>query len=589
MRTLEEGIAFESQGQIDRALHCYDLAIHLMPELARAHFHRGNILLDRGDAATALEAYEKAKVLKPDSAALHYNMGNALLRLGRVEAGIAACRQAISLKPEFVDAHVTLGLSLEELGKHQDAMACYRSALEIDPHSAAAHVNLGSILTIFGRPTEALASFRTALKIDPFFFVAHSNLLLVQNFLDDSFERTRLIDAKRYGDLVTQQARAYTSWPNSPDPARCLRVGFVSADLRAHPVGYFLEAAIAALASRTAGQVVLFAYATLPGSDEITDRIRSHFHTWNEVSGLTDEALARRIRTDGIDILIDLSGHAASNRLSMFAWKPAPVQVSWLGYFATTGVPAIDYFIADAWSLPASEESNFTETIWRLPETRLCFTPPAPGLQVGPLPAISRGYLTFGCFNNLTKMNDAVVALWARILTAVPNSRLFLMAPQLSQLSMQQSVIERFSAHGIGAEYLKLSGSVPRAEYLKSYNEVDIALDPFPYTGGTTTVEALWMGVPTLTMAGKSLLSRQGVGLMMNAALPDWVVPTPEDYVHRAISHANDLRQLATLRAGLRQQVQASPIFDAPRFAGHFEAVLRGMWVTWCANQASRE
>jgi predicted O-linked N-acetylglucosamine transferase (SPINDLY family) len=302
--------------------------------------------------------------------------------------------------------------------------------------------------------------------------------------------------------------------------------------------------------------------------------------------GLSDEALAKQIHSDRIDILIDLAGHTAHNRLPVFAWKPAPVQVSWLGYFATTGVAAIDYLIADPWTLPPSEEVYFTEKIWRLPETRLCFTVPDVQVAVSPLPAIENDYITFGCFNNLAKMNDAVVSLWARILHALPTSRLFLKSIQIAEASLREEIYARFSAHGIDADRLILEAYGPRADYLAAYQRVDIALDPFPFPGGTTTVESLWMGVPVLTLAGERFLSRQGVGLMMNAGLPNWVATDPDDYLARAMAHASDLKSLATLRAGLRQQVLASPIFDAPRFAQHFAAALRGMWAKWCEQKS---
>jgi predicted O-linked N-acetylglucosamine transferase (SPINDLY family) len=245
-------------------------------------------------------------------------------------------------------------------------------------------------------------------------------------------------------------------------------------------------------------------------------------------------------------------------------------------------VAAIDYFIADPWTLPADQEAHFSEHIWRLPETRLCFTPPDTAVAAGPLPALANGFVTFGCFNNLSKMNDAVVALWAQVLNAVPGSRLFLKYKQLGEASTRQNTCDRFAVHGITPERLIFEAYVHRANYLASYQRVDIGLDPFPFPGGTTTVEALWMGVPVLTLAGERFLSRQGVGLLMNAGLPEWVAEDPNDYVARAVSHAGDLQSLARLRAGLRQQVLASPIFDAPRFAGHFEAALRGMWQLWC-------
>lgn len=297
---------------------------------------------------------------------------------------------------------------------------------------------------------------------------------------------------------------------------------------------------------------------------------------------LSDEALARQIHDDGIDILLDLSGHTANNRLPVFAWKPAPIQAAWLGYFATTGVETIDYLIADPWTLPETEEICFTEKIWRLPETRLCFTPPNVDVPVAPLPALASGHITFGSFNNLAKMNDEVVALWARVLSSVPGSRIFLMAKQLDETAVRQSVIARFATHNINTARLILEVPVPRAEYLAAYHHVDIALDPFPFTGGTTSAEALWMGVPVLTLAGERFLSCQGIGLLMNGGLPEWIAADADDYVVRAVSHAGDLQRLATLRNGLRQQVLASPIFDAPRFARHFEAALRGMWAQWC-------
>ncbi|HSY27134.1 MAG TPA: peptide-binding protein, partial [Burkholderiaceae bacterium] len=320
----------------------------------------------------------------------------------------------------------------------------------------------------------------------------------------------------------------------------------------------------------------------------LTERIRNHCHDWCSAVALSDEHLAQRIRDDHIDILIDLSGHTGRNRLQMFAWKPAPVQVSWLGYFATTGVAAMDYLIADPWVLPETEEVYFTEKIWRLPETRLCFTVPDCNLEVSPLPALSNGYITFGCFNNLVKMNDDVVAVWANVLASVPNSRLFLKAKQLNELSVRQNTIDRFAAHGIGATRIILEGFESRETYLAAYHRVDFALDPFPFPGGTTSVEGLWMGVPVLTLAGDQFLSRQGIGILMNAGLPDWVATDSLDYVSRAVFHAADIQKLAELRNGLRRQVLASPLFDAPRFARHFETALRNMWALWCDRQKDK-
>ena len=373
-----------------------------------------------------------------------------------------------------------------------------------------------------------------------------------------------------------------------PIADRRLRIGLVSADLCFHPVGFFIEGVLRALTTRAGGNLEFFAYMNYFRTDPVSERIKAHCHQWREVFARSDEETARLIRSDEIDILIDLSGHTAKNRLPLFAWKPAPVQVSWLGYFDTTGVTAIDYLIADPWTLPESEEIYFTETIWRLPDTRLCFTPPDINVTIRPLPALTEQRITFGCFNSLHKMSDAVVALWARVLAAVPDSRLFLKARQLYQPAAREAVIEQFSRHGIPPVRLILEGPSIRANYLAAYNRVDIGLDPFPYTGGTTTAEALWMGVPVLTLSGQHFLPRQGVGLLMNAGLPEWVASDADDYVARAVSHAGNLERLAVLRSQLREQVLASPVFDAARFAMHFEAALRGMWEKWCGEQQSR-
>jgi protein O-GlcNAc transferase len=413
---------------------------------------------------------------------------------------------------------------------------------------------------------------------------------MVQNYLSAQPPHELLAEARRFGETVSRLALAAqptppptsAAWKNSPVRDRCLRVGMVSADLCAHPVGYFVEGVLAALATQASGRLEMFAYSNTLATDTVTARIQSHLKGWHCVADDSDTSLVDRIRNDQIDILIDLSGHTGGNRLPVFARRAAPVQISWLGYFATTGVQAIDYLIADPWTLPEALENQFTEKILRLPETRLCFTAPTLEVKVTPLPAAVNGYLTFACFNALPKMNDAVVALWARVLKGVPGSRLHLMAPQLSEPSTRDETLRRFGAHGIPTARLIIRGPVPRDQYLATYQQVDIALDPFPYTGGTTTVEALWMGVPVLTLAGTTFLSRQGVGFLMNAGLPEWIADSEDDYVQRAIAHASNLPALARLRAGLRSQVLASPVFDAPRFARHFEAALRNVWQQWC-------
>jgi len=579
------GAVLQDLGKLDGAVASYRRALAIKPDYAETHYNLGMALQDLGRLDDAVASYRRALAIKPDYADAHYNLGAALHDQGQLDAAVASCRRALAIKPDYAEAHNNLGNSLRDLGQLDDALVSCRRALGIKPDYAEAHYNLGITLQYLGQLDGAVASYRRALAIKPDFAIAHSSLLFIHNYLSDQPAAISLAEALRFGDLASRKARPHTDWRNVPEPGRCLRVGLVSGDLRNHAVGYFVEGVLAALASDASGRLELFAYPSYFHIDALTERIKACCQGWHSVVGLSDESLAQRIRDDGIDILIDLSGHTAYNRLPLFAWKPAPVQASWLGYFATTGVAAIDYLIADPWTAPEAEEAHFTEKIWRLPETYLCFTPPDGDIQVSALPAISNGYITFGCFNNLTKMNDAVVALWARVLQAVPESLLFLKTIQLGEAAVRQSVANRFAAHGIDAGRLILEGAAPRAELMAAYRRVDIALDPFPYPGGTTSIEGLWMGVPVLTLAGERFLSHIGESILKNAGLPEWIAADADDYVARAVSFANDLQRLAALRSGLRQQVLASPLFDAPRFARHFEAALRGMWTQWCNQQ----
>ena len=338
--------------------------------------------------------------------------------------------------------------------------------------------------------------------------------------------------------------------------------------------------------SRT--KVELFAYPTNLLEDELTLRIKPHFAAWQPLSSISNESAANLIHGDGIRILIDLSGHTAGNRLPIFAWKPAPVQITWLGYFASTGVAEIDYILGDPYVTPAEEADHFIEKIWQLPESYLCFTEPDIALEVMPLPALSLGTITFGCFNNLLKMTDEVVSLRAKILNATPGSKLFLKDTRLQYDSVRNKVLSRFAVHGIVADQLILEGPSPRAEYLACYNRVDIALSPHPYGGGTTSAEGLWMGVPVLTKRGDYFLSHLGESIAHNTGLSDWIAADEDEYVAKAVKFSSDLDGLMKLRAGLRAQVLASPLFDAARFAAHFEEAVWSMWSKWKETKSSK-
>lgn len=578
-------LGYALQAQEKDAISVWQKILTFFPNDADAHRNLGIAFIKHRQWNEAVASFRQALAIKPDFAEAHHNLGNAFKAMGQMAIAIAHLGRALELKPNYVEAHNDLGIALKLAGQMDNALASYRRAIELAPSYPEAHANLAAALTFLGELESAARSFRRAIELKPDLIEARSSLLYIHNYLADQPMEMLLRDARSFGDVVEQKARPYKEWKGSPDPARRLRLGLVSADLRMHPVGFFVESMLAALVSQAGDRVEVVVYANHPKPDAIAERIKASCQSWRMIVGLPDDEVARIIYDDAIDILIDLSGHTDQTRLPVFAWKPAPVQASWLGYFATTGVAAVDYFIADPWTAPPPVDAHFTEKILRLPKTYLCFTPPEFDVPVTPLPALANGCITFGCFNNLTKINDAVVALWARVLHAVPGSRLLMKTKQLNGPAVRQSMLDRFARHGIKQEQLILESAAPRAVLLARYGQVDIALDPFPYPGGTTSVESLWMAVPVLSLAGDRFLSHMGESILQNAGLPDWIAADADDYVAKAVAHTSDLQKLAALRSGLRQQVLASPLFDAPRFAHHFENAMRDIWTTWCRQQ----
>jgi protein O-GlcNAc transferase len=583
------GNALRDVGRTREAADCYLQAVQRQPQFAQAHYQLANLQQDLGQPQLAERSYRQALLYNPAHAKAHANLAHTLHDLGRWDEALASYQRAIQIEPRTAALHFNLADLLHDLGRLQDAQTACRTALQIDPLFTPAHSHLGTVLKDLGQPAAALASYRQALALQPTDAPpdtdTQSSLLFCLNYSTQHDAALCLREAQHYGDMARQKAGTpYTTWlyPPTPTPTHTpipapqrLRVGLVSGDLRDHPVGYFLEGFLAQV---DPAKVEWVAFPTQARTDALTERIRPHFSSWQPLTGLSDDAAAQLVHSQGVQVLLDLSGHTAHNRLPLFARRLAPVQATWLGYFATTGLAEMDYLLADPWSLPAEQEAAFTEAIWRLPQTRLCFTPPVVQVTVNPLPGLASDKITFGCFNNLSKLNDDVLALWARVLQTVPNSQLFLKAKQLRDPSVVASLHKRFVQQGIAADRLLLEGPSPRADYLAAYHRVDIGLDPFPFPGGTTTAESLWMGVPVLTLSGERFLSRQGVAIAMNAGLPDWVVQSADDYVARAAQHAANLPALAQLRQGLREQVLASPLFDAGAFARHLEAALLGMW-----------
>jgi len=610
------GLAHQALGDLDLALARFDEALALAPQIANVHLNRGLVLKLRGNVAeselalrraleiepdnaetlnqfgvvlqqqgklaAAADQYRRAITLRPDLPGAYGNLGLTLFELDRVPEAIDMYRRGLAVRP-LATTHDNLGIALQRVGAIDEAIEQYQMALAIDPDNLNTRCNLGAALADGRGPLPAIAAYRDILAIKPDHIVTHSNLLFNLSYDGTTTPEEYLVEARRLEEKLSREVLPRLPLGTRPRP---LRVGFVSGDLRGHPVGYFLEGVIDGMDHE---RFELFAYSTSPTEDALTQRLKRKFSGWRLIKMLTDEQSARAIRDDRIDVLVDLAGHTGLNRLPVFAWRPAPVQVSWLGYFASTGLRCMDFILADPWCVPVGTESAFTEQVWRLPDTRLCFTPPADDAApvVADLPALANGYVTFGCFQRMPKVNDKVMALWGRVFERMPTARLLLKSQQLARPSFVEQTLARLAEVGISANRVIAQPPSGRLDYLAAHAKVDIILDTFPYTGGTTTCEALWMGVPTLTLAGRSMLERQGVAMMSSAGLPDWVAQTPDEYVDKAVEFAMATDELARLRRRLREHVRGSPMFDTRRFVAHFQDALEGMWDSVKARQES--
>lgn len=463
-----------------------------------------------------------------------------------------------------------------------EALESAQKAVSLEPHSAVPHVNLGDVLSVLGDADGAIASYRRGIALDGEMELAHNRLLFDLATHAPTPPAVTLVAAREFGARMAARARR-CEHPAPQDDGRKLRIGFVSGDLQLHPVGIFIESVMEHFAD---GSFDLIAYSTRASEDDITARLKQRFTAWRSLVNVRDEQAVQMIRDDGIDILVDLSGHTVHNRLPVFAWKPAPVQVSWLGYFGTTGLNEIDYVLGDPHVLPVAEESHYVEKTWRLPDSYLCFTPPNVDVAVGPLPMTLSGHVTFGYFGKLVKITPNVIAAWSRLLRAVPGAKLMMKSHELGAAHARRSAAEQFAAQGIDALRLILEGGSPRHEYLKAYNRVDIMLSPFPYPGGTTTAEALWMGTPVVALQGDRFVTHICESVLNAAGLGEWIARDEDEYIALASAWAAQRERLAVLRARLRAQTLASPLCDARRFATNLKAAFEGMWAQYVSRAA---
>ncbi len=613
------GLIEVDTGRKDEGFANLRRVIALQPNVPHYHANLGARLLEQREAVEALACLDRAIELQPETASHHYNRGNALLQLQRWSEALATYRLSLSLQPDNPSCELQLGLALHSAGLTLEAIAHYRDMLHRRPADLSAATNLGAMLQAECDLDGAAEAFQHALRIEPNNTIPLNNLAVIHKELgetgpaiqllrrcvelqSDSKEiRSNLILIMHYdpattdGALAEQHAEwnrrhvpATTPHANPPIPTRKLRIGFISPDLRDHVVG---RALLPSLTRHDRSQFEIFCYAGAH-PDAFGQKFRDHADGWRETNGWPADLFARRIREDQIDILVDLSLHTSDNRLDVFALKPAPVQVSWLGYPESSGLSTMDYRLTDTHLEPpaGNQIAAAGEKACLLPDCWTCYEPPSGHPAVNHLPSRDGRPFTFGSLNNSCKINDEVLGAWARILLARPDARLLLLAKQGSH---RRRFTEALTKLGVApaqicfADYLPSTPDLSQGALLARYHEIDLALDTFPYGGMTTTLDALWMGVPVVSLIGQRNLGRAGLSILSNVGLADFAVPSVDAYVETAIRLSNDKPALTALRASLRSRMQASPLLNAEGFTRKLEVSFRDMWVEWCQRQGT--
>lgn len=569
---------------LDRLEDCcaaYRRALKLKPDDFDANCNLGLALRYLGRTDEAVATLGRALKVRPDSAIALSNLGIAYMDIGLMDQAEATLRHALQFAPNIADVHSNLGLVLMGMGRLVDAETSLRRAAELAPNAAKIRSNLGSVLNNLGRLDEAVTCYRQAMALAPDYAMAHSNLLHCLSQVAGTDARELFAEHCRFGACFETPLMArWRPFARPRDATRALRIGIVSGDLRDHAIAYFIEPILASLSRYPT--LSLHAYANHVGEDPVTQRLRTHFRQWASVVGMTDDDAAQRIRADGIDVLIDLSGHTAKNRLLVFARKPAPLQATWMGFPGTTGLHSVDYFLSDRLFLPPGQfDDQFTEKIVRLP-AGAPFLPSDNAPPVNALPALGCGHVTFGSFNRLSKLRPQVIALWSQLLRSLPKSRLLLGG--MHEGDEYQVLIDWFAREGIARDRLDFHRRCGMDDYLRLHHQVDICLDTFPYNGGTTTLHALWMGVPTVSLAGGIAASQSGAAILGHAGLGDFVAHGTADYLDKGLSWASRPADLAAIRASTRDRLSASAMGQPSLIAAALERAFRIMWRRWCAG-----
>ena len=570
-------------GEVNEAMQAFQHALALQPAFPEAQTGLGNMYRSRGDVEAAMAQFDAVIAGGVNTVKAHNSLGALLFDIGRRSEAIAHLTEALRQRPDFAEAHNNLGNALLEGGRLDEAAHHYREAIRHRPDMAAAWSNLGSSLKAQGRITEAIESYQTAIRLKPMFINAHNSLIMLLGYSAEVPHEILVNQARQFDRDIAASLLRRREFANAPDPDRRLRIGYVSGDFRDHAVNYFFEPLVR---HHQKADFEFFAYANMNTEDAATTRLRGGFDHWRNIVSMGDDAVADLIEADRIDILVDLSGHMAANRLLVFARKPAPIQATWLGFTTTTGVSAIDYRITDAYvDPPGMTEHLNTETLWRLPATFCCYQPRT-GIAdpIDHPPRDDNGFTTFGCFNNFTKVSDRTLRRWAEILNHVPDSRLLLEIVGIDSEAFRRETEARLERLGLPLDRVILEPRKRSNQYVL-YNKIDIALDPFPFNGGTTTLDALWMTVPVIALAGEHFTARMGVSILNNIGLPELIAANEAAYVDLAIGLASDPSRLRAMRGNLRQQMSASRMMDFAAFARDMEAAYRAMWRKWCAQR----
>ncbi len=570
----EYGVALARAGASQDAERALRRALSLSPEIPQIHNNYGNMLRERGDYAHAIASYRAALERKPDYLEARGNLGVALQEAGDVAAAVACFETVLEANADDGAAWTHLGAAFAAQGRLVEAEEAHRKAIVLRPDSPDGYNNLGIVLKDQGRLDAARDAYQAALDRDPEDAGVHSNLLMCLCY-DSSVDASETITMHRA--WAARHAPERTTEPFDLEEEGTLRVGYLSPDFRDHSVAFFVDSLFA---NHTADRISLHCYSDVAEPDATTARLRNHVPCWHDVYQDDGETLYRRIRDDGIQVLVDLAGHTANNRLPVFARCAAPVQVTWLGYGMTTGMPQMDYLLSDGWVDPEGPADDWcTEELYRLPSGFMCYTPP----EDCPLPERETGRsVTFGSFNNLSKMNGDVIELWAQVLNAVPTSRLLLKSRQLADPQIGGRLRDAFEGLGIDGSRLDFAGrTATREEHFDLYGGVDVALDTFPYNGATTTCEALWMGTPVVSLASDRHVGRFGVTFLSRAGYPQWVAPSLDAYVSIAAQLAQERPEPEAIRA----QVAKSVLTDGALAARDLEDALHEMWRRWRGSE----